>query len=81
MLKRLFDIFLSSIGIIGSSPLWLIFALAIKLEDRGPVFYTQERMGKNSRVFKALKFRSIIPDAEKHTGAVWATGNLAGREI
>lgn len=74
-MKRLFDIFLSSIGLIFSSPLWLLFSLAIKLEDRGPVFYAQERVGKNGRIFKALKFRSMIPDAEKHTGAVWASEN------
>lgn len=72
-MKRLFDIFLSSIGLIFSSPLWLIFSLAIKLEDRGPIFYAQDRVGKNGRIFKALKFRSMIPDAEKHTGAVWAS--------
>ena len=75
MLKRLFDIFLSFIGLIFSSPLWLLFSLAIKLEDRGPIFYAQERVGKNGRIFKALKFRSMIPDAEKHTGAVWASEN------
>jgi len=74
-MKRLFDIFLSSIGLIFSSPLWLIFSLAIKLEDRGPIFYAQERVGKNGRIFKALKFRSMIHDAEKHTGAVWASEN------
>ena len=74
-MKRLFDIFLSGIGLIGSCPFWLIFSIAIKLEDRGPIFYTQDRVGKNGRVFKALKFRSMIPDAEKHTGAVWASEN------
>ena len=75
MLKRLFDICLSSVGLIGSSPLWLVFSLTIWLEDRGPVFYMQERVGKNGRVFKAYKFRSMIPDAEKQTGAIWATEN------
>lgn len=75
MLKRLFDIFLSSAGIIGSSPLWLIFSLAIKLEDRGPVFYAQERVGKRGKPFWTIKFRSMVPDAEKHTGAVWASEN------
>jgi lipopolysaccharide/colanic/teichoic acid biosynthesis glycosyltransferase len=74
-MKRLFDIFLSSIGIIGSSPLWILFASAIKFEDRGPIFYAQERVGKNGRIFKVLKFRSMIPDAEKHTGAVQAVEN------
>jgi len=75
MIKRLFDIFLSSIGLVLSSPIWLIFSLAIKLEDGGPIFYSQERVGKNGRIFKALKFRSMIPDAERHTGAVWASEN------
>jgi lipopolysaccharide/colanic/teichoic acid biosynthesis glycosyltransferase len=74
-MKRLFDIFFSSIGIIGSSPLWLLFSLAIKLEDRGSIFYTQERVGKDGRIFKVLKFRSMIPDAEKHSGAVQAVEN------
>jgi lipopolysaccharide/colanic/teichoic acid biosynthesis glycosyltransferase len=75
MLKRLFDIFLSSIGLILSSPLWFLFSLAIKLEDRGPVFYKQERMGKDGRIFNALKFRSMIPDAEKGLGAIQAKEN------
>ena len=74
-MKRLFDIFLSSIGIIGSAPLWLLFSLAIKLEDRGSIFYAQERVGKDGRIFRVLKFRSMIPDAEKYTGAVQAVEN------
>jgi len=73
MLKRLFDICLSSVGLIGSSPLWLIFSLAIKLEDRGTVFYQQQRVGKQGRVFWTIKFRSMVPDAERHTGIVWAS--------
>ena len=75
MFKRLFDICLSSVGIIGSSPLWFVFSLAIRLEDRGPVFYTQERVGKNGKTFKALEFRSMIKDAEKGAGPVQATEN------
>jgi lipopolysaccharide/colanic/teichoic acid biosynthesis glycosyltransferase len=75
MLKRLFDIFLSGIGLVISSPLWLIFSLAIKLQDGGPVFYTQERVGKGGKIFKVYKFRSMIPDAEKQTGPVLATEN------
>ncbi|MBL8111357.1 MAG: exopolysaccharide biosynthesis polyprenyl glycosylphosphotransferase [Acidobacteria bacterium] len=47
-------------------------ALAIWLEDRGPVFYTQERMGLDGRVFRILKFRSMRVNAEAETGAVWA---------
>ena len=45
----------------------MFIAIAIKLEDGGPVFYSQERVGKGGKVFKLIKFRSMIPDAEKHT--------------
>jgi len=47
----------------------------IKREDGGSIFYSQKRVGKDGRVFNALKFRSMIPDAEKNTGAVWASEN------
>ncbi len=74
-MKRLFDIFLSSIGLIGSSPLWLLFSLAIILEDGLPVFFLQERVGKGGKIFKGIKFRSMIKDAEKDTGPVQAVEN------
>src|SRR4030042_1176080 len=74
-LKRLFDIFLSSMGIVGAFPLWLLFSLAIKLGDGGPVFYTQERVGKQGKPFWTIKFRSMVPDAEKGAGPVQATEN------
>ncbi len=58
-------------------PLWIvvifIIPLLIKLEDNGPIFYSQERIGKNKKVFKVYKFRTMVPDAEKITGAVWST--------
>jgi lipopolysaccharide/colanic/teichoic acid biosynthesis glycosyltransferase len=72
MAKRALDILLSSFGLIASAPLWLALAAAIKSEDRGPVFYGQERVGLGGRVFRALKFRSMRPDAEALTGAVQA---------
>ncbi|NWF76499.1 MAG: sugar transferase [Nitrospirae bacterium] len=75
MLKRLFDICLSGAGIICSFPLWIIFALAIIIEDGLPVFYLQERVGKGGRIFKAIKFRSMMKDAEKETGPVQAVEN------
>jgi lipopolysaccharide/colanic/teichoic acid biosynthesis glycosyltransferase len=71
-LKRPFDIALSSMGILLSSPLWLLLALIIWLEDHGPIFYKQERVGKGGRIFKAMKFRSMIVDAEKDHGPVQA---------
>jgi lipopolysaccharide/colanic/teichoic acid biosynthesis glycosyltransferase len=75
MLKRFFDIFLSSIGIIGSLPLWILFGLAIILEDGFPIFYLQERVGKGGKIFRGIKFRSMIKDAEKDTGPVQAVEN------
>ena len=74
-MKRMFDAALAGAGLVGSSPLWLLFAAAIKLEDGGPVFYTQERVGLRGRVFTALKFRSMRPDAESGVGAVQAVEN------
>ena len=75
MLKRLFDICLSSLGLIGSSPLWIIFGLLISIEDGLPIFYLQERVGKGGKIFKGIKFRSMIKDAEKDTGPVQAVEN------
>jgi len=75
MIKRLFDIFLSSAGLVGSSPLWLLFSTLILIEDGRPIFYTQERVGKNGRIFRAIKFRSMIKNAEQSTGPVQATEN------
>ena len=65
MIKRLFDIALSGVGLFLSAPLWWAIAIAIKIEDGGPIFFSQSRVGKNGRVFMALKFRSMIPDAER----------------
>ena len=72
MIKRLFDMALSGVGLAVSSPLWLVFALAIKLDDGGPVFYTQDRVGRGGRRFRAMKFRSMRPDAESLSGPVQA---------
>jgi lipopolysaccharide/colanic/teichoic acid biosynthesis glycosyltransferase len=69
MLKRSFDILLSGMGLLLSSPLWLLFALVIKLEDGGPVFYGQQRVGRYGRPFKSWKFRSMVPDADQHLQA------------
>ncbi len=70
--KRALDVALAGLGLILSSPLWALLALAIKWEDGGPVFFSQERAGEGGRVFRVWKFRSMIPDAEKHVGAVQA---------
>ena len=73
MIKRLFDASLSALGLLVSAPLWCVIPIAIKLEDGGSVFFPQERVGLDGRVFRALKFRSMCPDAEKQTGPVQAT--------
>jgi lipopolysaccharide/colanic/teichoic acid biosynthesis glycosyltransferase len=71
-IKRAFDVALAGVGLGLSAPLWALFALAIKLEDRGPVFYRQERVGLGGQRFWSLKFRSMIPDAERRFGPLQA---------
>jgi lipopolysaccharide/colanic/teichoic acid biosynthesis glycosyltransferase len=74
-LKRLFDISLSGIGLIVSSPLWAGIAAAIKLEDGGPIFYGQPRVGKDCKDFRSVKFRSMIPDSDAKFGVITATSH------
>jgi lipopolysaccharide/colanic/teichoic acid biosynthesis glycosyltransferase len=71
-MKRIFDGALALTSLTVSAPLWLLFASAIKLEDGGPVFYAQQRVGKGGRTFRALKFRSMRQDAEAETGPLQA---------
>jgi len=63
-LKRFFDIVICSIAIIVLTPLWIIVAIAIKCDSKGPVFFAQERRTKNGRVFRMYKFRSMVVNAE-----------------
>ena len=70
LLKRTYDIILSSIGLIIASPLFLITSLLIKLESKGPIFFKQERVGRNGQPFNIYKFRSMLEDAEKKTGPI-----------
>ncbi|MDP3948016.1 MAG: sugar transferase [bacterium] len=65
MIKRLFDFFLSLVGLVLISPAILLIAFLIKLHDRGPVFYRGERVGRKGKIFRIYKFRSMIIDAEK----------------
>lgn len=73
--KRAMDIIFSAIILLILSPLMLLIAAAIKLEDGGPVFFRQKRLTRNGREFDILKFRSMVVDAEKYAGAVLATDN------
>ncbi len=65
LLKRASDIIVSGIGLIISSPIMLIIALSIKLYDGGPIFFKQNRVTKDNKIFNVLKFRSMIVDADK----------------
>ena len=66
--KRFFDIFVAVLGVVLTSPILLILALAIKLDSKGPVIFKQERLGKDGKVFHIYKFRSMVVGAE-HTGS------------
>lgn len=65
-IKRLFDVFASSIAVVILSPLFLIIAICIKVDDpKGPVFYSQIRVGKDGKHFKMFKFRSMVTNADE----------------
>ena len=72
MLKRLTDIIVSLAIALVTWPIAMVTAAAIKLDRRGPVFYSQERVGLDGAVFRLYKFRSMRADAENGIGAVWA---------
>jgi lipopolysaccharide/colanic/teichoic acid biosynthesis glycosyltransferase len=65
VLKRIFDFIASFLGIVILSPLFFIVSILILITSRGGVFFVQERVGKNGKTFKILKFRSMVTDAEK----------------
>jgi exopolysaccharide biosynthesis polyprenyl glycosylphosphotransferase len=74
-MKRLTDIFFSLFVLLLSSPLWVLISILIKMDTPGPVVYSQERVGKDGKIFKMHKFRSMRADAEKESGPVWAPQN------
>jgi sugar transferase (PEP-CTERM system associated) len=74
-MKRCFDLVCSMIILLLTFPVMLLAALAVKLEDRGPVFYSQERVGEDGTVFHVHKFRSMRTDAEKSGKPQWAQQN------
>lgn len=65
LLKRVFDILISLILLIILSPFFLIIAIAIKIDSKGPVFYKQERITEYGRIFKIFKFRTMVQNADK----------------
>jgi exopolysaccharide biosynthesis polyprenyl glycosylphosphotransferase len=74
-LKRVTDLIISTISLIIAAPLLLVTAALIKIDSRGAVLYRQKRIGLHGKKFELLKFRSMVADAEKHTGPVWAKKN------
>lgn len=74
VIKRVCDIFFAILVAVCTAPIMLFLVIAIKLQDGGEVLYKQDRVGKDGKVFKMLKFRTMINNAEKD-GAVWAVNN------
>jgi lipopolysaccharide/colanic/teichoic acid biosynthesis glycosyltransferase len=66
MLKMLFDRTVAAIGLVLLSPVLLAIALAVTLQDGGPVFYHAKRVGRGGAIFSLLKFRTMVPNAERH---------------
>ena len=78
IVKRIFDIVLSAIGLAVLSPVMVVIAYKIKKEDGGPVFYKQERIGKNGSRFKMYKFRSMVPNADQLLGKLRNKNEVEG---
>jgi len=75
IVKRVFDIATSLAALVVFSPAIVAIAIAIRIEGRGPIFYRQTRMGLDGVPFEMVKFRSMKVDAERETGAVWASAD------
>ena len=75
LLKRPFDILVALVGLAIASPLWLIFSVAIKLEDRGPIMFMQDRWGKGKTKIRVYKFRTMVPNAVEKFGNMQAREN------
>ncbi|HMF09876.1 MAG TPA: exopolysaccharide biosynthesis polyprenyl glycosylphosphotransferase, partial [Thermoanaerobaculia bacterium] len=73
LVKRGLDVALSACALVGLSPLFAAIAAAIRIEDRGPIFYRQRRMGLDGRPFDIVKFRSMVSGAEDGSGPTWAS--------
>jgi len=71
LVKRVGDLALSSIFVLLGWPIFFLVAIAIRLDSRGPIFFQQERVGQRGRTFTLLKFRTMLQNAEAHTGPVW----------
>jgi sugar transferase (PEP-CTERM system associated) len=75
VVKRLFDLFVSGLLLLFTLPIMIVTGLLIRLESRGPIFYSQERVGQYGLTFTIFKFRSMYTDAEKDGRPIWAAAN------
>jgi len=76
--KRIFDIVMCSLALVVLSPVFLVVAIAIKLQDGGNVFYSQTRLTKGGKEFEMYKFRSMCPDADKHLEELMDKNEMSG---
>ncbi len=74
-LQSAYALAIATVGALAAAPLMLAVAALVRLTSPGPVFFRQQRVGKNNRIFTLYKFRSMVLDAEANSGAVWATRN------
>src|SRR6476620_216712 len=79
LLKRSFDILISSLAITILFPIWLVIAVLIKLDSKGSIFYTQERVGMDGRLFLVFKFRTMNAGADPETHRQYQKAFIAGR--
>ena len=80
LLKRVMDILISCAGVLVLAPFFLLIAVAIKIDSRGPVFFRQVRMGRGDSTFHILKFRTMVADADAHKGDVVHLNKHAGSD-
>ena len=76
--KRVLDVVVAAVGLIGSLPIWLAIFVAIKLDSPGPAIFKQDRVGLHGRPFRFYKFRSMYVDAEQRLGEVQAHNEMDG---
>jgi lipopolysaccharide/colanic/teichoic acid biosynthesis glycosyltransferase len=78
VIKRIFDMIFAAIGLLAAVPLMVCIAIAIKLEDNGSIFYSQQRTASFGDTFTIYKFRSMIEDAESDSGATISDEDIGG---
>ena len=81
IIKAIFDLFFSLIILIAGFPIFMIIALLIKLSSRGPIFFLQERIGKNKKSFNCIKFRTMHPEAEDILENIMTTNEELRKEF